>query len=387
MAGVTEYRSAKEDLDERFRRIALSISVIGLICISLMVFSSQLAGSVTSVTAYEMASYIVTMTTLLAACLIRFQVRVIFRAALICLFIQFWAFSLYEVYLGEIMGNAFASTLFVPLCVCAGMGHRAIFTLAPVQFALVCVFYGHFAPIYFPADLSSSSLNILGATFAGFSALFMVLLGFINLARERTDRRLLSVLTENELLARTDPLTGIMNRRAYMQAVQNLCDPQSIDRRVILFLDLNNFKPLNDKIGHAAGDKILKIVAQRVMENPTVLAVGRLGGDEFSAVLECEPFSHEIEKAVWLLHASIVRDADLSVGTVQIGVSIGYADLPADPENLSVCLSHADAALRRSKREKSSVSRYMPDIDGYDSDQIAAGNHPNPLANALPWAG
>ncbi len=84
-------------------------------------------------------------------------------------------------------------------------------------------------------------------------------------------------------LSETDPLTGLLNVRAFRARVERALEDRPGRSGALVFVDLNNFKQINDRYGHAAGDKVLKHVAQKLTYPPqTWIATGRVGGDEFA---------------------------------------------------------------------------------------------------------
>jgi diguanylate cyclase (GGDEF)-like protein len=146
-----------------------------------------------------------------------------------------------------------------------------------------------------------------------------------------------------------DPLTGLANRLLLMDRFEVAMRHARRNRKkfALLMLDLNKFKAINDTYGHAAGDKVLVTVAQRlvsiVRESDTV---ARLGGDEFLLIVESATERLQLEalgnKLVDVVSQSLVLD---SGETVSVGVSVGYAWYPRDGDNLRDILDVADQAM------------------------------------------
>ncbi len=144
-----------------------------------------------------------------------------------------------------------------------------------------------------------------------------------------------------------DPLTGLINRREFdgrlMEAISH-CQSQG-EHHALLYLDLDQFKVVNDSCGHAAGDEMLKQLAKtlrKTIRNADVLA--RLGGDEFGLLLSgCSPGT-EVEPVNKILDA--IRNSRFvwSGRTFAIGASIGVVHLHRNTENAAIALSQADAA-------------------------------------------
>jgi len=177
--------------------------------------------------------------------------------------------------------------------------------------------------------------------------LFTIAIAFILLAmaKERTEHR-------HKTAALIDPLTGIANRRAFLQDGEAQLKRQSTDPRptAVMLLDLDNFKSINDRFGHAVGDRALQIFAQAASACMRRLDLfGRLGGEEFAAVLV--DTTHEralaIGEQIRTSFADATRDVDGRpvAATVSIGIVISQ-DAVLD---LSALLAQADHALYRAK--------------------------------------
>jgi len=177
--------------------------------------------------------------------------------------------------------------------------------------------------------------------------LFTISIAFILLAmaKERTEHR-------HKTAALIDPLTGISNRRAFLQDGEAQLKRQTADPRptAVMLLDLDNFKSINDRFGHAVGDRVLQLfaeVAGNCMRRMDLF--GRLGGEEFAALL----IDTTREKAIAVaeeIRTTFARsthevEGRPVVATVSIGVVISY-DAVLD---LSALLAQADHALYRAK--------------------------------------
>jgi diguanylate cyclase (GGDEF)-like protein len=158
------------------------------------------------------------------------------------------------------------------------------------------------------------------------------------------DRQVLLIRTQ-ETLASTDPLTGIPNRRAYLERVADAVDAAAWGHQtVVCLVDLDGFKAVNDAGGHAAGDAMLKAVGSAlgaaVRETDTV---ARLGGDEFAVLADISvTFSGE-------MLAERLRDAVARTGHGSgVTASVGVAEVqPGD--DVEDLMHRADAAMYRSK--------------------------------------
>jgi diguanylate cyclase (GGDEF)-like protein len=151
--------------------------------------------------------------------------------------------------------------------------------------------------------------------------------------------------------ASMDPLTGMLNRRGFAEATSRVIEREANAGRpvTVLIFDIDHFKSINDRFGHPAGDEILKLFATVVVNTLRISDLsGRIGGEEFAALLPCS-----LEEGV--IAAERVREAfaDSGIvveeGPVDTTVSIGVAGGPAGTE-LEVLLASADTALYQAKR-------------------------------------
>ncbi len=173
--------------------------------------------------------------------------------------------------------------------------------------------------------------------------LFTIAIAFILLAmaKERTELR-------HKTAALVDPLTGIPNRRAFLENAAVLARRQAVEPQpvAVLLADLDHFKSINDRFGHAVGDHVLQVFAMSASEalGPGDL-VGRLGGEEFAVVLNDvsreDAFAAADRIRAAYAEAAAAVDGHLIGGTVSIGVAIcddGLLDVAA-------LLAQADEAL------------------------------------------
>lgn len=155
-----------------------------------------------------------------------------------------------------------------------------------------------------------------------------------------------------QFLAHHDTLTGLPNRVLLMDRLEFiLASARRRKARVgILFIDLDNFKTVNDSLGHAAGDTLLRQVATRIEESlRSVDVVSRLGGDEFLVVLpDLESEQAPVAVAEKLL-AAVSEPVELEGQGVSVSPSIGIAVFPRDGDNADTLIKNADAAMYLAK--------------------------------------
>jgi diguanylate cyclase (GGDEF)-like protein len=173
--------------------------------------------------------------------------------------------------------------------------------------------------------------------------------------------------------ARTDYLTGLPNRRAFLERLETILSSETdgTERTGVLLVDLDGFKEINDAVGHTIGDELLCVIARRFesqLGHRGLLA--RLGGDEYACYC---PVAHEDE----LL--SIARDLAETLCdpcvvdgmSVRVGASIGVAISGPDSNVNGELLRCADVAMYVAKRTHSAVSAYRPEADPHSRERLA----------------
>jgi diguanylate cyclase (GGDEF)-like protein len=159
-------------------------------------------------------------------------------------------------------------------------------------------------------------------------------------------------LGREKLLARTDALTGIANRRAFFEALNLELERARRHRRPIAmaYVDVDDFKNVNDQLGHAQGDALLVVVAQTLREaTRAVDTVARLGGDEFGLLLP-ETGATDADSLLVRLRAAILED--MVRGGWRVGVSIGAATFLTAPGSADEMMARADELMYAAKRER-----------------------------------
>ena len=175
----------------------------------------------------------------------------------------------------------------------------------------------------------------------------------LSIARDISDAR----RAEEEIrkLAFFDPLTRLANRRLLMEQLERSFGLKQKVRRALMFVDLDNFKTLNDTLGHHAGDLLLQQVADRLMGCARPLdTVGRLGGDEFVLLIEDlhEEGKHaasQVRQIAERILASIAEPCSLDGQEFNISCSIGITLFGAEQTNMGELMQQADIAMYQSK--------------------------------------
>jgi diguanylate cyclase (GGDEF)-like protein len=167
-------------------------------------------------------------------------------------------------------------------------------------------------------------------------------------------QRLKSRLTEAETAADEDPLTTAKNRRAFIREVKRIAAfSQRYDAPAsLVYFDLDDLKGINDRFGHAAGDAVLKAVAERLSHNIRESdIVGRMGGDEFAVLLvqaDVQTARAKAEQLARLVEAEPVQVGDW-LTPIRVSWGVRQIDPEADPETL---VTDADKAMFEMKRSR-----------------------------------
>src|SRR5471032_1352800 len=164
--------------------------------------------------------------------------------------------------------------------------------------------------------------------------------------------------------ANFDQLTGLPNRHMFLDRLQN--EARRAKREdaylALLFIDLDHFKEINDSLGHAKGDQLLRQAARRIGERVRATdTVARLGGDEFTVILAGVGQMGGIERVVQQLITALATPFMLDGDSVQVSASIGVALYPADTDDTDTLLRHADQAMYAAKSAgRNSYSYFTP---------------------------
>lgn len=168
-------------------------------------------------------------------------------------------------------------------------------------------------------------------------------------ARDVHDRRLADA--ELERLARTDGLTGLANRAAAVREIEELlADHRQHGRAAVLFVDLDRFKPVNDRHGHHVGDLLLRAVAERLryLSRPGD-TVARLGGDEFLVIARRLRGRVDARSLAQRVREQLAQPYPVAGFEVNVGASVGVGMVGNDSTVDSV-MGEADAAMYRDKQ-------------------------------------
>jgi diguanylate cyclase (GGDEF)-like protein len=225
---------------------------------------------------------------------------------------------------------------------------------------------------YFIDALSSAQRKISLAEAIFLTALLAV--GIVTfIVRRLSDQRrdiALKVAAEMELrelttMAMQDPLTGLLNRRALIAALDTATasPPANGSQYALFMIDLDHFKSINDVHGHAVGDQVLEVVADRFKgaARPSDL-VARIGGDEF-AVLAYNVDRETARKIGSRFLESLTRTIGAGGHAHKVSLSIGVALIPEDGATAEEALRNADLAMYRAKERRNGLVFFAPNMN------------------------
>jgi diguanylate cyclase (GGDEF)-like protein len=191
--------------------------------------------------------------------------------------------------------------------------------------------------------------------------------------------RMARLSTEQEHLARLDPLTGLANRKALLAEVAEHAATHAAraakgeaDRHLaLLLLDLDRFKHVNDALGHAVGDRLLVEVGQRLARTvaPADL-VARLGGDEFAILAPRLSGAEEARELAARVTAALTEPVSLDGLPLDVSGSIGIALYPEHGDDFATLMRHADVAMYDAKHRGDAVAVYAPESDHNSPERL-----------------
>ncbi len=219
------------------------------------------------------------------------------------------------------------------------------------------------------AAISREQRMIALLVFCGLALLWAILFRIVVTA-SRTLRR---QAEENDHLARYDQLTGLPNRTLFIEQTATALQRRqsgSEEAVAVLLVDLDGFKEINDTLGHANGDTVLREVSSRLSSELTPeTVVARLGGDEYG-ILHPQTSVAQAFLIAARAQSSLERPIEVQGVTLNVEASVGIAVLPEHAEDLDALLQHADMALDRAKSNRSRVEIYSAEHDHFDTARL-----------------
>lgn len=181
-------------------------------------------------------------------------------------------------------------------------------------------------------------------------------------ARAQNERLITDLSQANKQLeefAYIDPLTGLTNRRWFQEQADTALERCQRHKRTLalILIDLDNFKRVNDELGHTAGDEVLMTIAKRLKStfrqtdsiSHAQMDAARFGGDEFIVLLEDIKSSSDVEKAAERVLHEVREPIKTGACSIQPSCSMGIALYPADGNTIAMLIRRADVALYRVK--------------------------------------
>lgn len=149
-----------------------------------------------------------------------------------------------------------------------------------------------------------------------------------------------------------DGLTSLPNRRFFIEKLDRAVARQTpASRSMVVFVDLDNFKIINDTLGHPAGDALLRQAGQRLQERFPDQMIARFGGDEFGLLVTGLAENADPASLARTIHAALNDEIEINGRAVQLSASFGVAVGPSDGASSDELLKNADLALYRAKSE------------------------------------
>ncbi len=210
-----------------------------------------------------------------------------------------------------------------------------------------------------PVSMASSSISTEDPQFQG-----NIYVARNITERKRAERRI-------RYLARYDTLTKMPNRMQFQHLLQQAIARSRRNQRslALLYLDLDRFKEVNDTFGHAAGDRTLEILSERLTRNLSKdTVIGRLAGDEFAMFIDDLPVDVDNRAAIGALARTLLDEISrtfyVNQQEVYLTASVGVAICPYDAENVIDLIRNADAAMYHSKQNGgNSCAFYVPEMN------------------------
>ncbi|NHZ71430.1 MAG: EAL domain-containing protein [Proteobacteria bacterium] len=196
---------------------------------------------------------------------------------------------------------------------------------------------------------------LIFAVLAGITVLSVAVLGIVYLKRRSTDRRL-------GYLAQYDQLTGLINRTLFQDRLNSAIARARREGGLVtvMFLDIDGFKDVNDRFGHAIGDELLRQISSRLVaclrETDTV---ARLGGDEFTVILEGGQRVEDAGQVATKILKTIGTPYQIGNREVVVTTSIGIAVYPLDGDTYQDLVKGADTAMYQSKAAGRNTYQYF----------------------------
>lgn len=200
---------------------------------------------------------------------------------------------------------------------------------------IACIFAGEDRHFFDSVSLPLLGIALFSTMLLGCMLHHMVMLVMRDMSEAKENFRILS---------HTDTLTGLNNRRAFMQIMEQALNKRALIRLHFCMIDIDNFKCINDRHGHHVGDRVLVAMAKVLRENLSSDAAGRLGGEEFGVLLQ----GFDDDTALARIQTLLSATSELDMDGVRFSFSAGIVTVGPE-EDLTTVLTRADEALYMAK--------------------------------------
>ena len=228
--------------------------------------------------------------------------------------------------------------------------------------------------IYLPyrpiaAAIADDARHAYALLLAGLGVLYLVLFRIV----ARASRTLRRQAAANEYMALHDQLTDLPNRTLFQERAQEAIDgaQRAGSRFAVILLDLDQFKDVNDTLGHPTGDELLRQLGSRLHDViRDVDTIARFGGDEFALLLPSISTAHGAAEVATRTIRALREPFDLGGLTFEVDASLGVVLYPEHGEDVGVLLQRADVAMYAAKNRKTGFEFYSSEIDSYSPERL-----------------
>ncbi|MGJ8679989.1 putative bifunctional diguanylate cyclase/phosphodiesterase [Paraglaciecola sp.] len=285
----------------------------------------------------------------------RHQIRItVIFAALMGIVFSIWSYSLYS-YGGLALQTHvvyYISITVIGIIICLIHLPAAAWSTSitvGLPFVIFVIYSGHPVFVAIASNFTLVVLVLLKITQSYYRSFSSAIDAKQQIERQHRHTKKLNI--QNELLANQDGLTKLANRRSFANYLNaKLSDTTKNKNFIVGLIDLDGFKPVNDIHGHAAGDRVLTEVSNRLKKLlNTDAMLARIGGDEFAVVLDFDNDNEQIQNLGKKITASLQTPFKMRTGLVQISGSCGFAVYPNAGQTAEKLMDRADFALYEAK--------------------------------------